>query len=76
MTQQVRIKNRLRELRQSAGFGTQTDLAERLGVRQTAISAIETGENFVSEEMLAGLCETLNCDVGDIFFANRESYHF
>ena len=48
----VSLGRRLSEIRTAAGL-TQAQLAERLGVRQTTISANETGVNEASFDMLS-----------------------
>lgn len=71
MPDTVIIRNRLRLMREKAGYPTQSALADELEVRQTTISEIEKDGNFVSRDMLASLCRILRCDVGDLFFAER-----
>ena len=44
----------------------QSDLAERAGLHQTAISHLELGKRGTTQETLAVLADVLGCDVTDL----------
>ena len=50
---------RIREIRTSLNL-TQEQLAEKMGVSPKSLSQIELGNNFISAEKLALMCEALN----------------
>ena len=52
-------KNRVRELRQKRGL-TQVELAERLGVTQTAIYKLETGASDLDTKWMAKISKALD----------------
>jgi putative transcriptional regulator len=61
----------LREKRLEAGL-TQTELAEKAGVRQATISELETGETRrVDLDVLDRLCKALKCQPGDLLKRSR-----
>lgn len=45
---------------------TQTELAERIGVRQAAISEYESGEKVPGVENLIRLADALNCSLDEL----------
>lgn len=53
------VSNRLRELRKKNGL-TQVELAERLGVTQTAIYKLETGASDLDTKWMEKLSKILN----------------
>lgn len=55
----VDINIRIKELRQQKHF-TQSQLAERLGVTKSMVSAYETGARYPSYEILIKLARTFN----------------
>lgn len=60
------IAVRLREEREKAGL-TQTELAEKAGVRQATISELETGKTRrVDLDVLDRLCGALRLSPGDL----------
>ena len=59
-------------LRVSKGL-TQTELAERLGRVQTAISKWECGEATPPASLLPKLAEVLGCTVNDLFEEGGET---
>lgn len=54
--------NRIKELRLSSNF-TQTQIAEKIGVNQTAIGKYERGEIEPNFLILKKLCEIFQCSV-------------
>lgn len=57
--------NRIRTLRWKAGL-TQKELAERMGLKQTAVSWWETDRGNPSASTLPKLAAVLNCTVDDL----------
>lgn len=45
---------------------TQTELAEKIGVRQAAISEYESGEKIPGVENLIRLADALNCSLDEL----------
>ena len=62
---QIRPGRKLRIMRVSADL-RQSDLAERAGLHQTAISHLELGKRGTSRETLAVLAGVLGCDIADL----------
>lgn len=46
---------------------TQSELAEKLGVKQTAIAMWETGMNYPRAEMLPLIAKILNCTIDELY---------
>jgi transcriptional regulator with XRE-family HTH domain len=66
------ISVRLREAREEAGL-TQTELAEKSGVRQATISELETGKTRrVDLDVLDRLCGALRLAPGDLLKRSRK----
>ncbi len=60
------IRVTLREAREAAGL-TQTELADRAGVRQATVSDMETGKRGrIDLEVLDKLCVVLGLEPGDL----------
>lgn len=60
------IRVTLREAREAAGL-TQTELAEKAGVRQATVSDMETGKRGrIDLEVLDKLCGVLGLEPGDL----------
>lgn len=55
-----------KELRESRGY-TQRDLAEQIGVTTTAISQVENGGNLPSLKTFAGMADTFDVDMEDLY---------
>ena len=53
-------------------FMTQTELAEKVGVTQGAISMIENGDRSPSLDVLIRLASALNCTLDDLVKVKRE----
>jgi Zn-dependent peptidase ImmA (M78 family)/transcriptional regulator with XRE-family HTH domain len=67
---QRELGRRVADARQGRGW-TQGELAERVGLTQTAVSRIETGARAVSSLELAELAEALDVSVLDLLRAGR-----
>ena len=67
MNSHLKLKNRLKEFRQSRGL-TQTELAEKVGSSKNTISSIETGQFCPTAYLAALLCLALNCDFWELFY--------
>lgn len=52
---------------------TQSELAKRLKVNQTAISQWEAGRTLPRTELLPSIAEALGCTINDLFKNNDES---
>jgi len=61
-----KLKNKLEELRRSAGL-TQQELSESAGVSRKSINAIENGIYIPSTLLSLKIAKTLKCNVEDIF---------
>ena len=61
-----KLKNKLEELRKSAGL-TQQELSESAGVSRKSINAIENGIYIPSTLLSLKIAKTLKCNVEDIF---------
>ena len=63
---------RIRELRTARGW-SQQELAERSGARQATISDMENGKvRRLDLDVLEGLADALDCDVGDLMLIERD----
>ncbi len=58
--------SRIKELRRKNKL-SQTELAEKMSVGQTAVSMWENGTNFPKSEMLPKLAKVLGCTIDDLF---------
>lgn len=56
---------RIEEKRKARGW-TQTELGNRLGITQTAVSMYEVGERTPPLPMLIKLAQTFNCTIDDL----------
>jgi len=61
-----KLKNKLEELRKSAGF-TQQELSESAEVSRKSINAIENGVYIPSTVLALKIAKTLKCNVKDLF---------
>ena len=61
-----KLKNKLEELRKSAGL-TQQQLSESAEVSRKSINAIENGIYIPSTVLALKIAKTLNCGVEDLF---------
>ena len=71
MNSHLKLKNRLKEYRQSKGL-TQTQLAEIVGSSKNTISSIETGQFCPTAYLAALLCIALDCKFEDMFYFEEE----
>jgi transcriptional regulator with XRE-family HTH domain len=46
---------------------TQAELAEKIGVDQTAVSQWETGQTYPKASLLPKIAEVLNCTLDEMF---------
>lgn len=46
---------------------TQQELANRVNVTKGFITSLESGKYFLTVDTLVNLCNTLRCDVSDLF---------
>lgn len=60
-----KINTKLRELRKNANL-SQTELADRLGVGQTAVSMWERGQASPATGKLTAIADALNCTVDEL----------
>lgn len=74
------MNNRVKELRQALDM-TMEKFGERLGVKKTAISLIESGKNSVTEQMLRSICREFGVNEdwlregkGEMFSVTRDEY--
>jgi len=65
--QKVKPKNRLREVRRRKGL-RQSDLAKKVGVFQSEISEIETGERKPSVYLAKRIAKALGVSLDELFF--------
>jgi putative transcriptional regulator len=61
-----KLKNKLEELRKSAGL-TQQELSESAEVSRKSINAIENGVYIPSTVLALKIAKTLKCNVKDLF---------
>jgi len=65
--QKVKPKNRLREVRRRKGL-RQSDLAKKVGIFQSEISEIETGERKPSVYLAKRIAKALGVSLDELFF--------
>ncbi|MEM3423930.1 MAG: helix-turn-helix transcriptional regulator [Nitrososphaeria archaeon] len=61
-----RISNKIRGFRKEKGL-RQVDLAERVGIRQSEISDIETGKRKPNIYLAKRIAEALGKDINEVF---------
>lgn len=71
MNAHLKLKNHLKEFRQSEGY-TQTELAEIVGSSKNTISSIETGQFCPTAYLAALLCIALKCKFEELFYFEKE----
>lgn len=62
----------IRSLRKAAGL-TQDELAERVGVCQSAVAVWESGNGFPTADKLPQIAKILGCTIDDLFGRTEES---
>ncbi len=67
MNEELKLKNRLKEARQSAKL-SQTQLAEMVGVSRNTISSIETGQFNPTAKLALIICIALEKKFEDLFY--------
>lgn len=61
------IRNRIRELRESAGGMTQQELADAVGITRQTVNAIEANRYSPSLEVAFGIARTFNVPLERVF---------
>lgn len=61
----------LKELRKAKGI-TQTELAERLGIKRTTVSMWEMNASSPTARMIPALAAALGCSIDDLFVTQGE----
>ena len=73
MNSHLKLKNRIRELRQEKGY-SQTELAKLANTTQNTISSLETGQYSPTAYLSGLICIALDCKWEECFyFENEES---
>ena len=54
---------------------TQAELAEKIGVHQTAVSQWEVGTAQPSAKIIPEILKALGCNINDIFIGEEETLH-
>ena len=62
-----KVGERVRDLRKAAGFRSAESLAEALKMSATSVYELERGSNWISPEMLQGLCAVFNVPASAFF---------
>ena len=72
------MNNRIRELRKELGL-SQKDFAEKIGLKQNAISYMEKANSTITEQNIKAICLQFNCNedwlrtgVGDMFVKEQK----
>lgn len=75
----MNMNDRVKQIRKALGMN-QADFGSRIGLRNTAISKIENGENGVTDQTLVSICREFRVDErwfrsgeGEMFIAMNES---
>lgn len=71
MNSHLKLKNKIKEYRQSAKL-TQTQLAEKVGSSKNTISSIETGQFCPTAYLAALLCIALDCKFEELFYFEED----
>lgn len=67
------MKNRIKELRKAENLN-QSDFAERIGIKQGAISAIEKGSSNLTERTIADICREFNVNEEWLRYGTGDMY--
>ncbi len=71
MNSHLKLKNRIKELRQAKGF-SQTELAKRAGTTQNTISSLETGQYSPTAYLSGLISKALGCTWEECFYYDME----
>ncbi len=71
MNSHLKLKNRIKILRQSKGY-SQAKLAELAGTTQNTISSLETGQYSPTAYLSGLICIALDCKWEDCFYYEME----
>lgn len=71
MNSHLKLKNRIRELRQAKGL-SQTELAKLAGTTQNTISSLETGQYSPTAFLSGMICIALDCKWEECFYIDME----
>ncbi|MBQ9117704.1 MAG: helix-turn-helix transcriptional regulator [Clostridia bacterium] len=71
MTTTIEISKKLSEAIKQSGL-TQTEIAERIGVRQQQISCYISGKTLPALDTLSRLCTVLDLDANEILCVERD----
>lgn len=74
MVTTVDISKKLAEAIEQSGM-TQTELANKIGVRQQQISSYLTGKNLPALDTLSKICSVLDLDANEILCVEREEQY-
>jgi len=64
-------RNRVLERRLKAGFKTQKEFAEEIGISPTILCDIESNRRFLSAVYGLRIAEVLGCGLGDLYEKSR-----
>lgn len=77
------INDNIKTLREDYLDISQSDFADKIGIRRNSVSLIETGKRNPSERTISDICEVFNVNIewlrtgfGDVFRKNTSSNHF
>ncbi len=71
MNSHLKLKNRIKELRQAKGF-SQTELAKRAGTTQNTISSLETGQYSPTAYLSGLISKALGCTWEECFYYDKD----
>lgn len=71
MNSHLKLKNRIRELRQAKGL-SQTELAKLAGTTQNTISSLETGQYSPTAFLSGMICIALDCKWEECFYIDKD----
>ncbi len=71
MNSHLKLKNRIKELRQAKGF-SQTELAKRAGTTQNTISSLETGQYSPTAYLSGLISKALGCTWEECFYYEKD----
>lgn len=71
MNSHLKLKNRVKQYRQSQGL-SQTELANMVGASRNTISSIENSQFCPTAYLAALLCVALECKFEELFFFEKD----